>query len=69
MSTEEEKTGLTLIILKYISLNLGAYVLVNYDKILGALFSFASFIYVCIKIWKELKKSKDETYRDSDKSA
>lgn len=54
----EERTGVFLIIGKYILLNVSAYVLVNYDKIIGALFSLASCVYVCIKIWKELKKPK-----------
>lgn len=56
--TTEERTGVFLIVGKYMILNAGAYVLVNYDKIIGALFSLASCIYVCIKIWKEIKKPK-----------
>jgi hypothetical protein len=44
--------------LKITGINLGAYALSNYDKILGSMLSAASFIYVCIKIYKELKKPK-----------
>jgi hypothetical protein len=46
------------IILVLSSINLTAYLVSNYDKVIGAALSFVSFIYVCIKIVKELTKPK-----------
>jgi hypothetical protein len=47
--------------IKVIGINVGAYFASNYDKLAGAVLSVASTIYVCIKIYKELKKPKDDT--------
>jgi hypothetical protein len=58
MSAEEENGVAAIVLAKVVlitsSLNVGAYLVSNYDKVTGALLSVASTIYVCIKIYKEV---------------
>lgn len=56
--SDEEKTGLTFLVVKWTFLNVGAYFLSNYDKVLGAIFTCLSIIYVCFKLWNEYLKPK-----------
>lgn len=59
MSTEE-KAGLTFLVVKFSLANVGSYLLFNYDKVLGAVFTLLSIIYVSFKIWNEFLKPKPD---------
>lgn len=52
------RDGLAIIILKYTMLNIGAYFLANYDKLLGAVFTILSIVYVSFKLWHDYLKKK-----------
>jgi len=56
--SDEEKTGFTFLVLKWTLLNAGAYFLANYDKVLGAIFTCLSIVYVCFRLWNEYLKPK-----------
>lgn len=58
MTEGQNKSTLLLIVAKYITLNIGAYLISDYDKILGALFTALSIVYVCFKLWHEFLKPK-----------
>jgi hypothetical protein len=58
MTEEQNRSALILIVIKYITLNVGAYIISDYDKILGALFTALSIVYVCFKLWNEFLKPK-----------
>jgi hypothetical protein len=50
--------GLGIIFLKVSAHNIGIYLIANYDKILGAIFTCISILYISWKWWNEYKNKK-----------
>jgi hypothetical protein len=50
--------GLATIFFKVSLHNIGIYVVANYDKILGAIFTLISILYISWKWWNEYKNKK-----------